>query len=300
MLKICQIDGGGAKGIIPFAVIRNIENELGKPFHEIFDLVVGSSIGGIINAILTIHDGSAESMMPKFKDSLKAIFSKRMRIPIFQPKYSRDVAAKELGNYLSGTKLSDAKTKMMFTSVNMVDGRTHYFKSWEDEDGSLDTVNAINRTYAAPLFFGSLVDEKNKAVWLDGGTSNNNCPLVETYIETLRQGWVDDTEVHIMSIGCGQSSYKVPFNEAKKYKNIRQVSYFMDPTDGGLARLVAGDTQVEWLKQLDEVTPCFSFQRIQKIDMDPKLDGMDKINCLDEYEKIGDEISKQINYEYLR
>jgi len=300
MFRVCQIDGGGAKGIVPFAVIKNIEKEVGKPFHEIFDLVVGSSIGGIINAMLTIYDGSAEELMPKFKESLKVIFSKRFRIPIIQPKYSRDVAAKELGKYLGGTKLSDAKTKMMFTSVNMVDGRTHYFKSWEEDDGSLDTVGAINRTYAAPLFFGALVDEKNKAVWLDGGTSNNNCPLVETYIETLRQQWVDNTEVHILSIGCGESSYSVPFNEAKKYKNIRQVSYFMDPVDGGLARLVSADTQVEWLKKLDQVTPCFSFQRIQKKDMDPKINGMDKIKYLDEYEKIGDEIAKQIDYDYLK
>jgi len=298
--KVLSIDGGGAKGVIPFTMIKNIEKEVGKPIYEIFDLIVGSSIGAIIPAVLTINGSSAEELLPIFKDTIRDIFTPRVRFPFFQPKYDRKRAVKFLDKYIGGKKLSDAKTKYMLTSVNIVSGRTHFFKSWEKKDGKLDAIEVVNRTYAAPLYFGSLVDKKNKAVWLDGGTSNNNSPVMESYIEILRQGWTGSTKVHMLSLGCGQKDYSVPFKKASRYKNIKQVFYYMEPVQGGAARIVSSDSQNNWLKELDEVTPNFTFQRINLNNMDPNLDGMDKIMYLDEYESIGENLSKQINYDLLK
>lgn len=300
MKRVCVIDGGGAKGIIPFTVIKNIEKEIGKPFCEIFDLVVGSSIGGIIATILSMRNERADMILPYFKDSLRVIFKSRLRIPLLQPKYSMELSSAVLRPYVEGTTLSCAKTKLMFTSVNMVDGKTHYFKSWEKKDGRLSTLSTLNRTYAAPLYFGSIKDKDNNAVWLDGGVSNNCCPLLETYIETLRQGWASQERVHILSLGCGESSYGVPYEEAVRYNNAKQVFYFMDPVNGGLARAVSADTQTEWMKSLERITPNFSFQRIEKYKMNPDIDGMDKIKYLDAYQAIGESLSKQVNYEYLK
>jgi len=297
--KICVIDGGGAKGVTPFTVIKNIEKTLGKNFSDIFDLAVGSSIGGIIPGVLTMTDWSAEDLLPEFKKTLYNIFKPRMRLPIVQAKYSREKVERYLNKYLKGKTLGDARTKYMLSSVNMVTGRTHFFKSWEEKDGGLSAVDVINRTYAAPLYFGSVVDGKNKAVWLDGGTSNNSAPLVESYVEVLKQGWTGDTKVHILSLGCGQRSHEIPFKKAKKYNNLKQVLYYMNPLGGGAARVVAADSQTEWLKSLDEVTENFTFQRIELNNMEPKIDVMDGRKYLDEYESIGEKLSRDVDYKYL-
>jgi len=48
MYKILSIDGGGIKGIAPASLLANIEERTGKKIIDYFDLIVGTSTGGII------------------------------------------------------------------------------------------------------------------------------------------------------------------------------------------------------------------------------------------------------------
>lgn len=50
---ILAIDGGGIKGVIPATIIEHIESALKKPSYQIFDVIGGTSTGGIITAALT-------------------------------------------------------------------------------------------------------------------------------------------------------------------------------------------------------------------------------------------------------
>ncbi|MEO1088356.1 MAG: patatin-like phospholipase family protein, partial [Acidobacteriota bacterium] len=46
--KILAIDGGGIRGLIPALVLEAMEEKTGRPVSEIFDLVAGTSTGGIL------------------------------------------------------------------------------------------------------------------------------------------------------------------------------------------------------------------------------------------------------------
>ena len=46
--RVLSIDGGGIRGIIPALVIAHLERKTGKPAGELFDLIVGTSTGGIL------------------------------------------------------------------------------------------------------------------------------------------------------------------------------------------------------------------------------------------------------------
>ncbi|WP_002008637.1 patatin-like phospholipase family protein [Bacillus wiedmannii] len=46
--KILSIDGGGMKGVIPSQYLQKIEHIIGEPIHQHFDLLTGTSTGGII------------------------------------------------------------------------------------------------------------------------------------------------------------------------------------------------------------------------------------------------------------
>ena len=48
MYKILSIDGGGIKGIAPASLLANIEERTNKKIIDYFDLIVGTSTGGII------------------------------------------------------------------------------------------------------------------------------------------------------------------------------------------------------------------------------------------------------------
>ena len=47
-LCLLSIDGGGTRGLVPSLIIEHIEKKCGCPVHELFDLVGGTSTGGII------------------------------------------------------------------------------------------------------------------------------------------------------------------------------------------------------------------------------------------------------------
>ena len=53
MKTILSIDGGGIKGIIPALILAEIEQRSKKPISELFDLIAGTSTGGIITLGLT-------------------------------------------------------------------------------------------------------------------------------------------------------------------------------------------------------------------------------------------------------
>ena len=46
--KVLAVDGGGIRGIIPALVLAAIEEQTQPPDSELFDLVSGTSTGGII------------------------------------------------------------------------------------------------------------------------------------------------------------------------------------------------------------------------------------------------------------
>ena len=48
MRRILTIDGGGIKGTFPAAFLARLEEELGSPITDYFDLIAGTSTGGIL------------------------------------------------------------------------------------------------------------------------------------------------------------------------------------------------------------------------------------------------------------
>jgi uncharacterized protein len=56
--RVLAIDGGGIRGIIPAKVLIEVERLCGAPTHELFDLIAGTSTGGIIALGLTKPDPS--------------------------------------------------------------------------------------------------------------------------------------------------------------------------------------------------------------------------------------------------
>lgn len=302
---ILQIDGGGAKIVIPAYLVWYIESNLGKKIGEIFHLIAGTSAGAIVCGCLGSGRLTAARFYQIMKNTLPKAFKKKhflRRLFKYKAKYDRRPLVKEfVENLGANTRMKECITMFMDTSVNMCDGKTHYFKSWEQKDGEINLVEAINRSYAAPFYFGPIVDNINKAVWLDGGTGNANCPIGETLVECVRQGWLQnpDIQVHILSIGCGSSDFSVPFEKAKKGSLVKDVGFYMDPTDGGLARNQSVPSAIAKAEAIAKVMPNVTLQRIDPV-IGKKYDKMDGIQYFDYYEQKAKEIEDQIDLNILR
>jgi len=47
-IRALSIDGGGIRGIIPATILMQLEAETGRHIFELFDVIVGTSTGGIL------------------------------------------------------------------------------------------------------------------------------------------------------------------------------------------------------------------------------------------------------------
>ena len=62
MKKILSIDGGGMKGYVPCSVLVELEKRMGKPCYEVFDMVSGTSIGGILACLISSGKSASEAL----------------------------------------------------------------------------------------------------------------------------------------------------------------------------------------------------------------------------------------------
>lgn len=299
MKQILSIDGGGALGVIPLTVLKRIEEHMGKPIHELFDLILGTSVGAILGGVVSSGKLPAKDFHKQMLEDLPKIFHKRLRWPIFQPKYARKNVEKSITSKIGDILMSDCLTKFMCTSINYVDGKPHFFKSWEEKDGQMKLSQALLRSSAAPLYFGKIIDKANSSVWIDGGCGGLNDPAMQGYIEALRQDWLPNEKVHLLSIGCGQTFKGIPFKKCKKFTNIGEVAFYLDINDGGLARAQMSMVQDSWLNSFSEENSNFTAQRLQIYDFPKKLNKLDNVKSLSEFVKFGEKMAEDVNYTYF-
>jgi len=292
MKKILVLDGGGVMGAIQCKVLERLEEELGNKLCNEFDLIVGTSVGAIIGGIISTGNFKMKYISEIIIEQLPNVFKKN---PWYKKyKYDKNNVKSFYDKLLFDTKMKDLLTKFVCTSVNAVDGKTHFFKSWEQKDGELQLYDAIERSFAAPYYFGPIVDEKTKSVWLDGGTGLDNSPILEAFIECVRQKWFKNEKIFMLSVGSGSIDMSQSFDEAKKMTNyfglLKQILYYMKPLDGGLARYQATDAKCKLLSYLDNSNNDFLFHRIDKV-IDTKINKIDEIQYLDKYINIGNELA---------
>jgi hypothetical protein len=299
MKRILSIDGGGALGIIPLTVLKRIEEHMRKPIFELFDLITGSSIGAAIGGAVSSGKITCDQLHSSMVSDFQNIFKKRLRWPIFQPKYRKHDVRISLESHLTGMLMNQCKTKFFCTSINYIDGRTHFFKSWEDKDGKLDLTSAILRSVSAPLYFGKTINETDHEVWIDGGCGDMNDPSMQAYIEALRQNWLPNEKVHLLSLGCGQTFKGIPYNKSSKFNNIQEVAYYLNINDGGLGRAQTAITHDIWLKSFAEENPNFSYQRIQEYAFPKKISKLDAVKYIPKFIEYGEKLAKEVNYTYL-
>lgn len=264
-----------------------------------FDLIIGTSVGGIIGGCLSTGILTAQEMHTMMLDIMPKVFTNNhiLWIPILMPKYD----TKELDDILSKTfgsefKMKDCLTKFVCTAVNKIDSKTHYFKSWEEKDGELNLSNVIKRTYAAPFYFSSIKENRN--VWLDGGVGNVRCPLIESIIEASRQNWFKNDSVNILSIGTGCSYKEDTYSNATKLGGLGDLLFYMNPKDGGLARKQSIEVQVNLANSLQNILDNLTFQRIDSY-IPKEMDDMDKMEFIKEYEETGVKMFKKIDINLL-
>jgi patatin-like phospholipase/acyl hydrolase len=234
LIRVLSIDGGGIKGIIPATVLAYIEQKAGQPISALFDLIAGTSTGGIIALGLTKPnpDGTpaytAEEGVALYLQEGPNIFSQPWyrKLPgwrLIEERYPSGPIEEVLLKYFGETRLKEALTDVIITSYD-IDGRgPHFFKSRHAKDPARPNDDFLMRdaaraTSAAPTYFEpttitTVTGDPAYLALIDGGVYAIN-PAMCAYTEA-RHIYPPGTDVLLVSLGTGECTNPLPYDVVK-------------------------------------------------------------------------------------
>lgn len=207
--RILSIDGGGIKGVFAASFLAEIEDNLGEPIVDYFDLIAGTSTGGII--ALGLGMGlSAKEILSFYEDYGPEIFrgspGKLLRW-LGAAKYDKAPLERALAEVFGGRLLGESKTRLMIPSLNLETGAVHVFKTAHLDRFVIDhkerVVDVALSTAAAPTYFPTHMLASGIPL-IDGGMWANN-PMGTVSVEAIGLlGWQKGS-IRLLSIGCTES-----------------------------------------------------------------------------------------------
>jgi patatin-like phospholipase/acyl hydrolase len=252
-LTILSIEGGGVRGIIPARILEELEDQLKAlerlgntgqhHLWEYFDMIAGTSSGGLITAMITTPS-SPGSRQPCCNTTEVVEFFDRDAAKIFPPRFTNtrrlrwvlEGVASVLGPIYSATPLqnllvatfrtaclSEALTSVIIPAFDTVNQIPVFFSNLRGVVGAeplynVHVTDACRATTAAPIFFPAAafqevpgpVNQLNVPRMfnvIDGGIAVNDPTLVavaQAIAKRRPRARMDFRNVLVLSLGTGQ------------------------------------------------------------------------------------------------
>ncbi len=233
MRKVLSIDGGGIRGIIPAMVLTEIETRTGKATSELFDLVAGTSTGGILALGLTKpgQDGAPEYSAQRLIELYETEGGKIFDRPVWhrlhsgwglaEEKYPSKGIEEVAKRYFEDVYLAEALTEVLVTAYEIERRGPWFFKRRHTRDENREGDNFLMRdvaraTSAAPTFFEPLQltwGPHGERAFIDGGVHSNN-PAMCAYVEA-RKIHPEEDDFLVVSLGTGELTRSLPYEEVR-------------------------------------------------------------------------------------
>jgi len=217
--RILSIDGGGILGLLPTLILKEVEDRYldGSPIGKYFDLITGTSTGGII--ALGLGQGrSAESLSNLYLERGEYIFPPGNSVTRFFRKlrhsafyiYDRSNLENELRREFQNERFGSSTIPLCIPAFEGHFGEPYIFKTPHHPDYKQDQhetlVDVGLSTSAAPTYFPS--QQRNGYTFVDGGIWANN-PVMVGLVDALTCFNIEREQVSIISLGCGQKTFSM-------------------------------------------------------------------------------------------
>lgn len=217
MIRVLSVDGGGIRGILPATWLMTLEERAGKPVSELFDLVVGTSTGGILALGLTSPAGdgkphTAAELRSLYVDHGAEIFSGTGPAPSpgTQARYSSEPLRRYLNGFFGTLPLSAALKPVAVVTVDIRNFSGLLFSGGglgQDPLGDAPMQLAALATSSAPNYFEPVPytgPDGVERVLVDGGLAANDPAFVGFSIALVQQRTArKGEEILLVSMGTG-------------------------------------------------------------------------------------------------
>lgn len=193
-LRILSLDGGGTKGVLSIALLQEVMRRVGadRP-HELFDIICGTSTGGIIAVVLGCQRKTVKEMETLYDDFIAKVFGKGSQFKLVSERAFYDEIELEKILYeicgdkllLDSNQVDCSRVFCVSTKVNNNPPQTYIWRNYNYALGQTsrypgtfrsNTLTAVRATTAAPTFFTPVQWEGG--LYCDGAlVANNPCAI---------------------------------------------------------------------------------------------------------------------------
>ena len=232
-MRVLAIDGGGIRGLIPAVILAELERRAGRRVFELFDLIAGTSTGGILACALCAPDPMpAELVAAIYEEDGPEIFDRstwqriRSAEGLLDERYDAGALDRALERFLAGKRLAQARPDLIVPAYDMNEPGPYFFKSRKarEEPGEDFPLAVVARaTAAAPTYFEAL--PLGDRALVDGGVFAVN-PAMSAFAEVLR--FHPAAEVVLLSLGTGERTRRRPFDEIRNWGLVEWARPILD------------------------------------------------------------------------
>lgn len=222
--RLLCIDGGGIKGVMPASYLAYIEETLGINVADYFDLIAGTSTGGIIALGLGLGVPPKE-ILKIYTEKGPAVFGQDVPVgltffnrvwlngkQLFVRKYNSKNLRDTVDAVFEEKKLGHSKTRLVIPAYSDSLPGPYLFKTAHHprlrSDYKQLAIDVAMSTSAAPAYFSKHQIATGEEL-IDGGVWANNPIGVAALEAACVLNW-EMSKVHILSLGCTSSITTYP------------------------------------------------------------------------------------------
>lgn len=216
--RVLSLSGGGIRGVFTASFLAKLEELTGKRVADHFDLIVGTSTGGLIALAMGLEQTPA-SIREFYLTHGSAIFPQAKRVKrlfrgeqLIYPKYDgvglRDAVQKRVG---TEPILGKSVRPLVVNAFNAAKGAPQCFKTRHHaryrNDWRMPAWEVGMATAAAPIFFRAFQSHTGTD-YIDGGVWAN-CPVLVGVIEAMSAFGKASGDIDVLTIGTTRSPFSV-------------------------------------------------------------------------------------------
>jgi uncharacterized protein len=221
--KILSMDGGGIRGVYTAELIRLCEETFGRgePLARYFDMIAGTSTGGIIALGLGLGIPTAD-ITAFYRDDGRQIFpplprrwpgkARQLWAWLRGPKLMHEELEAALKRRFREHLLGESSTRLVIPAFMMPKTEIAVFKTDHHKDFRNDPLTPMwkvaRSTSAAPTYLKGLEHEKSGRIFIDGGVWANN-PVMVALVDALSAYDLSFDQIEIFSIGTGNAPFEL-------------------------------------------------------------------------------------------
>jgi hypothetical protein len=212
---ILSLDGGGIRGILTLQLLKKIEEIAQMPCFDLFDMVAGTSTGGIIAGLIASSKTAVE-IEGLYKKLVTKVFKKRkwnanryLNPPLYDKVNYKTALRNLLGNSSLQNFCEKTNLDILITAKDIAASEETFFTCIKNNEGQFTGTykdvllrGAMEATMSAPTYFTPL--ER----FVDGGTTTYNNPTLAAIMEAVHYGGKEkyqSDKLTVFSFGTGTS-----------------------------------------------------------------------------------------------